>query len=124
MKQNKDRMLKKLRSREGETLTELLVSVLVIVLGLTMFATAMMSSKKMLEKGDAVMQAYYTRRNILEGEEAKDDRNGRLILKQNDTAEDFALPAGNEGAGKYKIDLYSDRKGTTTGEYFRYSRKN
>lgn len=36
----------------------------------------------MLVKGDAVMQAYYTQRNILEGEETKDERNGRLILEQ------------------------------------------
>ena len=68
MKEHVDRLFGKLRSSKGETLAELLVSVLVIVLGLTMFATAMMSSKKMLVKGDAVMQAYYTQRNILEGE--------------------------------------------------------
>lgn len=71
MKEHVDRLFGKLRSSKGETLAELLVSVLVIVLGLTMFATAMMSSKKMLVKGDAVMQAYYTQRNILEGEETK-----------------------------------------------------
>ena len=111
MKEHVDRLFGKLRSSKGETLAELLVSVLVIVLGLTMFATAMMSSKKMLVKGDAVMQAYYTQRNILEGEETKNERNGRLILEQN-------------GAGKYRIDLYSDQKGTKTGQYFRYSRKN
>lgn len=74
MKEHVDRLFGKLRSSKGETLAELLVSVLVIVLGLTMFATAMMSSKKMLVKGDAVMQAYYTQRNILEGEETKDEQ--------------------------------------------------
>ena len=47
MKEHVDRLFGKLRSSKGETLAELLVSVLVIVLGLTMFATAMMSSKKM-----------------------------------------------------------------------------
>ncbi len=50
MKEHVDRLFGKLRSSKGETLAELLVSVLVIVLGLTMFATAMMSSKKMLVK--------------------------------------------------------------------------
>ena len=89
-----------------------------------MFATAMMSSKKMLVKGDAVMQAYYTQRNILEGEETKNERNGRLILEQNGTGTDLGRSAGNEGAGKYRIDLYSDQEGTKTGQYFRYSRKN
>lgn len=51
MKEHVDRLFGKLRSSKGETLAELLVSVLVIVLGLTMFATAMMSSKKMLVSG-------------------------------------------------------------------------
>ena len=100
MKEHVDRLFGKLRSSKGETLAELLVSVLVIVLGLTMFATAMMSSKKMLVKGDAV------------------------ILEQNGTGTDLGRSAGNEGAGKYRIDLYSDQKGTKTGQYFRYSRKN
>lgn len=121
MKEHVDRLFGKLRSSKGETLAELLVSVLVIVLGLTMFATAMMSSKKMLVKGDAVMQAYYTQRNILEGEETKDECNGRLILEQKT---DLGRSAGNEGAGKYRIDLYADQEGTKTGQYFRYSRKN
>ena len=58
MKEHVDRLFGKLRSSKGETLAELLVSVLVIVLGLTMFATAMMSSKKMLVKGDAVIVSY------------------------------------------------------------------
>ena len=46
MKEHVDRLFGKLRSSKGETLAELLVSVLVIVLGLTMFATAMMSCKR------------------------------------------------------------------------------
>ena len=61
---------------------------------------------------------------ILEGEETKDERNGRLILEQNGTGTDLGRSAGNEGAGKYRIDLYSDQEGTKTGQYFRYSRKN
>ena len=95
MKEHVDRLFGKLRSSKGETLAELLV-----------------------------MQAYYTQRNILEGEETKNERNGRLILEQNGTGTDLGRSAGNEGAGKYRIDLYSDQKGTKTGQYFRYSRKN
>ena len=124
MKEHVDRLFGKLRSSKGETLAELLVSVLVIVLGLTMFATAMMSSKKMLVKGDAVMQAYYTQRNILEGEETKDERNGRLILEQSVIGTEWGSCAANKCAGKYRIDRYSDEKEKKTGQYFRYSRKN
>ena len=38
----------KLQSRRAETLAELLVSVLVIVLALTMFASALMAARRML----------------------------------------------------------------------------
>lgn len=41
-------MGKKLTSENGETLTELLISVLVIALGLSMFAAALTASRKML----------------------------------------------------------------------------
>ena len=42
---------KKMRSENGESLTELLLSVLIVSLGLSMFATSLLSSKKMLELG-------------------------------------------------------------------------
>lgn len=43
----------KLQSRRAETLAELLVSVLVIVLGsLAMFASALMAAMRMLANGD------------------------------------------------------------------------
>ena len=44
-------MGKKLTSENGETLTELLISVLVIALGLSMFAVALTASRKMLILG-------------------------------------------------------------------------
>ena len=60
----------------------------------------MMRSKKMLVKGDAVMQAYYTQRNILEGEETKNERNGRLILEQNGTGTDLGAFCRKRGRRK------------------------
>ena len=51
---------KKMRSENGESLTELLLSVLIVSLGLSMFATALLSSKKMLELGEAKANSYYT----------------------------------------------------------------
>ena len=120
-------------SCSGETMAELLVSVLVIVLGLTMFATAMMSAKKMLTQGDQVMQAYYSGRNILEEETEKTGQGGTLILEQDNSKKYFSLPSDKKEAGKYSVDLYSEKKSTAAGgtsgenqagpEYYRYSRK-
>ena len=45
----------KLQSRRAETLMELLVSVLVIVLALTMFASALMAARRMLADGDQII---------------------------------------------------------------------
>ena len=45
----------KLQSCRAETLAELLVSVLVIVLALTMFASALMAARRMLANGDQII---------------------------------------------------------------------
>lgn len=60
----------KLQSRRAETLAELLVSVLVIVLALTMFASALMAARRMLANGDQIINRYYAGRNRLELEES------------------------------------------------------
>ena len=59
-------MGKKLTSENGETLTELLISVLVIALGLSMFAAALTASRKMLILGTETIETYYSERNGLE----------------------------------------------------------
>ena len=55
-------MGKKLTSENGETLTELLISVLVIALGLSMFAAALTGFKKNADSWDG------EDRNLLFGE--------------------------------------------------------
>ena len=65
---------KKMRSENGESLTELLLSVLIVSLGLSMFATALLSSKKMLELGEAKVNSYYTGRNALEQEQESNQK--------------------------------------------------
>ena len=64
-------MGKKLTSENGETLTELLISVLVIALGLSMFAAALTASRKMLILGTEKIETYYSERNDLEGEKSE-----------------------------------------------------
>ncbi len=57
---------RKLRANAGETLTEVLISVLVIALGMTMFLSAFLASGRMLQQGEEQMAGYYDSRNQLE----------------------------------------------------------
>ena len=56
---------RKLRANTGETLTEVLISVLVIALGMTMFLSAFLASGRMLRQGEEQMASYYDSRNQL-----------------------------------------------------------
>ena len=56
---------RKLRASTGETLTEVLISVLVIALGMTMFLSAFLASGRMLRQGEEQMASYYDSRNQL-----------------------------------------------------------
>lgn len=133
MEQKLSVVLRKLRSRQAETLSELLVSVLVIVMGLTMFASALMAARKMLSEGDTLLHTYYAERNVLEAE--SDTVSADLIFQvENGANRDrvgFALKQNVTGSdGIYQIRLHSGQKqnaagGTGTSEtakYFRYSR--
>lgn len=51
---------RKLRANTGETLTEVLISVLVIALGMTMFLSAFLASGRMLRQGEEQMGAIMT----------------------------------------------------------------
>ena len=104
---------KKMRSENGESLTELLLSVLIVSLGLSMFATALLSSKKMLELGEAKVNSYYTGRNALEQEQEELRTDGSLFISRRETSG----PAGDGRFGE-RIILY--HAGTGHTEIWRY----
>lgn len=137
MKQRLIQTRQKLASKKAESLAELLVSVLVISLGLTMFATALMSARRMLARGDMVFQSYYTGRNLLEDEadEAKDD-TAEIVLEKGTSSWNLAAPEGSRSTGhtkkgRYQAQLYSEVTGGggaegagTTEKNYRYQRIN
>ena len=65
---------RKLRANAGETLTEVLISVLVIALGMTMFLSAFLASGRMLQQGEEQMAGYYDSRNQLENNRTAERR--------------------------------------------------
>jgi hypothetical protein len=52
-------IVKKLRSRGGETLAEMLVAVLIIALGMLMVVSLIVASNRLIAKGDAKMTSIY-----------------------------------------------------------------
>ena len=75
------RMLGKLRANAGETLTEVLISVLVIELGMTLFLSAFLASGRMLQQGEEQMAGYYDSRNQLENNRTAEQASGRYVLE-------------------------------------------
>ena len=100
-------MGKKLTSENGETLTELLISVLVIALGLSMFAVALTASRKMLILGTEKIETYYSERNDLEGEKSEKETGGTLTVEETGgNRVDIGSPSGENGKGTYPVKLY------------------
>lgn len=70
---------RKLRANAGETLTEVLISVLVIALGMTMFLSAFLASGRMLQQGEEQMAGYYDSRNQLENNRTAKPASGYVL---------------------------------------------
>ena len=68
---------RKLRANAGETLTEVLISVLVIALGMTLFLSVFLASGRMLQQGEEQMAGYYDSRNQLENTRTAEQASGR-----------------------------------------------
>ena len=72
---------RKLRANTGETLTEVLISVLVIALGMTMFLSAFLASGRMLRQGEEQMASYYDSRSQLENRQTARKASGTYVLE-------------------------------------------
>lgn len=126
------RLKQKCLSRRGETLPELLISVLIIVLGLTMFATALMAARRMLAEGDTILQGYYQERNVLEQENGKTLDATLTLGNVSDVADsrmNLTLPyqSGKDTSdkGTYSIRVYTEQESTadessSQPKYYRY----
>lgn len=99
MKQNM--IIKKLRSRKGESLVEVLVSMLITVLSVSTLAMMIDSSAKLSKKSEETMQEYYEAGNTINRQET-DAKTGTLTLK-GDNGETFTFPVEY-----YENDTFSD----------------
>ncbi|NLC74607.1 MAG: hypothetical protein GX685_05155, partial [Clostridiales bacterium] len=64
-----ERVLNKIKSTSGESISEVLISMLIVALGSIMFATMVMASKNLIQKSDKTYSDYVNKSNwfVLEG---------------------------------------------------------
>ena len=67
VREEKKSMLRKLKSRKGETISETLVSLLISSLALTMLAGAITASANLVEKSRTKMDSYYAASEVENG---------------------------------------------------------
>lgn len=115
------RLIRKIQKNAGESLTEVLISVLIAALGVTLFLSAYLASGRMLRQGEAQMENYYDSRNQLE--EGKKALSGSYVLElqtdeTNRTKKSLASDAyksnGALSTGQYSIRVYVNQE--TSGE--------
>lgn len=88
----------------GETLIELLLSILVISLGLSMFVTAVTIAEKLHFKNEAALTSYYSDRNTLHVGETETE--AILILEENGIRTNLAASSFLL-TGTYPLKLFS-----------------
>ncbi len=115
-------MARRLSSKKGESLTELLAALLVASLGLTMFASALTASKHMMELGQKKMDAYYTGRNTLEEESNSKQQKQTLSITDTDNKTSLNIGISENGTviGSYNVKIYQGDSGST--QIWRYKR--
>lgn len=105
------------KKHAGETLIELLLSVLVISLGFSMFAAAVSISAGLQRKNKAALQTYYADRNALHAGERKTE--AFLILEEQGIRTNLAA-ASDHSTGTYPLWLFSGDG--SYQEQYRYQR--
>ncbi|MDD4526167.1 MAG: hypothetical protein PHX95_10065 [Lachnospiraceae bacterium] len=112
-----ERVLNKLRSTSGESISEVLISMLIVALGSIMFATMVMASKNLIQKSDTAYSDYVNKRNwfVLEGTSPSDVGESDSSNYTDDikaavtgpaTAEVTFIPKSGTNTYKEKVSIY------------------
>ena len=84
----KKRIFRKLRSKAGETIAEVLVALLVSSLGLVILAQMINASANMIKNSEVKMQEYYSENNKLaKQDQSEADGTGTLKITLNGASE-------------------------------------
>lgn len=105
------------KNQSGETLIELLLSLLVISLGLSLFASAVTITERLYRKKEADLAGYYSDRNTLHAGEAETE--AVLILEENGVRTNLAV-SSVFFTGMYPLKLFSGNG--SCKELYRYQK--
>lgn len=92
--------MKKLRSVNGDTITEVLIASLVVVFGVLLFATMVMSSFRVINSSEDKMQAFYKDESTINMVESGEPMTANLVC--GDSFENFIKEDGK----KYSVNYY------------------
>lgn len=96
---------KKLSSDRAETLAELLGAVLVIVLGVLLFSSALLAAGKMSVRSEQTVRNYYAGRNAVETGENME--RAHLTVYENGKRRNLGASKAGQRSGEYFVELYS-----------------
>ena len=109
----KKKILKKIKNNSGETITEVLVALLISVLSLTLLAGMIAASVSMTDKSRKNITEYYSAENALE----------QKLGGQSQNTETVSFKDGNNDVklSKSSITVYVYSNGDTKNEVLSYS---
>ena len=98
-------MVRKLKSKSGETITEVLVAALVVVFGVLLYTMMVQSSFRIIKTSDDAMKDLYDTESMIESGEAdiRYQSNPFVISKSTGGTIDIAYPEPEEKKPKVKI---------------------
>ncbi len=92
MKTIKKRIIDKLKAQAGESIAEVLIALLIAALALTMLASVISTSARIINKSKSKMAAYYDANDGLAKQQGTSDTFDILIKKTTGTAEPYTSP--------------------------------
>lgn len=117
----------KLKSKNGETITETLVSVLIAAAAMILFASMITSSQRILQKSESIMNAYYAGETKMEEAIATGGTTGgtdiKVIIKQVNGAQSYGI-SNKHKDGKISVSYATnqpDSNGTSTSGIERFA---
>ncbi|MBQ9633224.1 MAG: hypothetical protein IJV04_10005 [Lachnospiraceae bacterium] len=93
----KQAIQKKLKSQKGESLIETMISVMISVAAILLFAEASMTGVKMITTSEDTMDAYYEQNNKLAGEESASSGGTGIVIEFQPTGSGMDLAETQSG---------------------------
>lgn len=107
----------KLKSKNGETITETLVSVLIAAAAMILFASMITSSQRILQKSESIMNAYYAGETKMEEAMATGGTTGgtdiKVIIKQANGEQSYGI-SNKHKDGKISVSYATNQPDTGT----------